>query len=65
MGGRNPGPGLEVCQAGMAEGLFSIKGVNGAAEKSRDDAPWGLEKLGKKNAVWWDTVCQKEEWARH
>lgn len=31
MGGKSPGPGLEVCQAGIAEGLVA-KGVMRIAE---------------------------------
>ena len=46
MGGKSPGPSLEVCKAGMAEVLV-VKGVSSAGGSSWDAIPWGLERLGK------------------
>lgn len=57
MGGKSPGPSLEVHRAGMAE---VFKGVSGAGVNSWDAMAWGLERLGKENwSLVGRTVCQK------
>lgn len=46
MGGKSPGPSLEICQAGTAEVLV-VQAVSGAGGSSGDAVSWGLERLGK------------------
>lgn len=58
MGSKSPGASLEVCPAGMAKRLV-VKFLNGAGG-NRDDALWGLERLGKEEWSLVGVLCQKE-----